>query len=133
MRFRVQTQGHTDVVDVTERVAAAVAEAGVADGAVVVFVPGSTAAITTIEFESGVIDDLRDVLEGIVPEAADYKHHLRWGDANGSAHVRSAIMGPSFTVPVEGGRLVLGAWQQIVLVDFDERPRTRDVVVKVFG
>jgi secondary thiamine-phosphate synthase enzyme len=129
----VQTQGHTDVVDVTERVAAAVAEAGVADGAAVVFVPGSTAAITTIEFESGVIDDLRDVLEGIVPEGADYKHHLRWGDANGSAHVRSAIMGPSFTVPVEGGRLVLGTWQQIVLVDFDERPRTRDVVVKVFG
>jgi secondary thiamine-phosphate synthase enzyme len=130
MRFRVQTKGHHDTVDITGRVAAAVAESGVRDGIALVFVPGSTAAITTIEFESGVVEDLKDVLERLAPEDADYKHHRRWGDRNGAAHVKSAILGPDFMVPVEEGRLVLGTWQQIVLVDFDERPRTREVVVK---
>jgi secondary thiamine-phosphate synthase enzyme len=131
MRFRVQTRGHGDTIDITDRVAAAVVEAGVDDGIALVFVPGSTAAVTTIEFESGVIEDLKDVFEKIVPEAADYKHHVRWGDRNGAAHIKSAIVGPDFAVPVEGGELVLGTWQQIVLIDFDERPRAREIVVKV--
>jgi secondary thiamine-phosphate synthase enzyme len=133
VRLQVETKGHTDVVDITERVAAAVAESGVKDGIALVFVPGSTAAVTTIEYESGVVEDLKALLERIAPEDADYKHHLRWGDRNGAAHLRSALMGPSFAVPVEHGQIVLGTWQQIVLVDFDERPRRRDVIVKVVG
>jgi secondary thiamine-phosphate synthase enzyme len=130
MRIRVQTRGHGDTIDITDRVAAAVGESGVDDGIALVFVPGSTAAITTIEFESGVIEDLKDVFEKVVPENADYKHHRRWGDRNGAAHIKSAIVGPDFAVPVENGQLVLGTWQQIVLIDFDERPRTREIVVK---
>jgi secondary thiamine-phosphate synthase enzyme len=133
MRFRVRTKGHCDVVDVTDRVAAAVRESGTRDGAALVFVAGSTAAVTTIEYESGVVEDLRDVLERVAPEDADYKHHRRWGDRNGAAHVRSALVGTHFMVPVEDGRPVLGTWQQIVLVDFDERPREREVIVKTFA
>jgi len=131
MTFRVDTKGHGDTIDITTQVAKAVTESGVVDGIALVFVPGSTAAITTIEFESGVVEDLKDVFEKIVPEDADYKHHRRWGDRNGAAHIKSAIVGPDFAAPVEEGRLVLGTWQQIVLVDFDERPRRREIVVKV--
>lgn len=133
MRFRVDTKGHCDVIDITEHVASAVATSGVDDGAALVFVAGSTAAITTIEYESGVIEDMTDVLERLAPENAEYKHHRRWGDHNGAAHIKSAILGTDFMVPIEDGRLVLGTWQQIVLIDFDERPRKRDIVVKAFS
>jgi len=132
MRFRVQTKGHCDFVDITGEVAMAVATLGVTDGVALIFVPGSTAAVTTIEFEDGVMEDLKDVLERLAPENADYKHHARWGDRNGAAHIRSAIVGTDFLVPIEEGELVLGTWQQIVLIDFDEMPRTREVVVKAF-
>lgn len=133
MRIRVKTKGHCDVHDITEEVAAAVRGSGMREGAVLVFVPGSTAAVTTIEYESGVLEDLKEMLEKIAPEDFDYKHHVRWGDRNGAAHLRSALVGPGLTVPVEEGRLMLGTWQQIVLIDFDERARDREVIVTMLA
>ncbi len=130
---RVETRGHTDILDITPRVQAAVSKAGIADGLAVAFVPGSTASITTIEDEPGLHADLRAALERLAPEGAAYQHDRRWGDGNGYAHVRAAVLGPSVAVPIQGGRLMLGTWQQIVLVDFDNRPRTRRVVIQVIG
>jgi secondary thiamine-phosphate synthase enzyme len=131
MKFSISTKGHYDFIDITDRVQSAVNKSGVKDGIAVVFVPGSTAAITTIEHESGVIEDIIAVFEKIAPEAGDYKHHQRWGDRNGAAHIKSALVGPEFFVPVENGQLQLGTWQQIVLIDFDEKPRNRDIIVTV--
>src|SRR5688572_30260727 len=125
--FRLETQGHTDVIDIT----AQVAEAVEGDGVAVVFISGSTAGITTIEFEPGLVKDIREAFEKIAPEWKNYHHHEKWNDGNGSAHVRASILGPSLTVPVVGGKLKLGQWQQIVLVDFDTQPRTRDVTVQL--
>jgi len=131
MQFRIQTKGHYDFIDITREVASAVKESGIEDGIAVVFVPGSTAAITTMEFESGIMEDLKAVFEAWAPEDADYRHHRRWGDHNGAAHIKSALIGPSLAVPIENGELLTGTWQQIVLIDFDERPRTREITVKV--
>jgi secondary thiamine-phosphate synthase enzyme len=133
MKFTISTKGHYDFLDITGRVEAIVEKSGVKDGVAFVFVPGSTAAVTTMEYESGVIQDLINVFEKLAPEKADYIHHQRWGDRNGAAHIKSALVGPDLTVPIEDGRLVLGAWQQIVLIDFDERPRWRDIIVKVIA
>lgn len=131
MKFSVETNGHYDFIDITSEVAAAVKKSKVKDGIAVVFVPHSTVAITAMEFEEGIMEDIKDVLEKILPENADYKHHKKWGDHNGAAHIKSAWFGPSFSVPIENGELMIGTWQQIVLIDFDERPRTREVVVTV--
>jgi len=131
MKFTVKTKGHTDIIDITEKVTEVVRASGIDDGLAVIFIAGSTAAITAMEYEAGVVKDLRVVLEKIAPAGADYEHHKRWGDHNGDAHIKSAIIGPSFTVPVKNSQLVLGSWQQIVLIDFDERPRQREVMVKV--
>lgn len=130
---RVETRGHADILDITARVQAAVSRAAIVNGVAIAFVPGSTASITTIEDEPGLHADLRAALERIAPEGAAYQHDRRWGDGNGYAHVRAAILGPSVAIPVQGGRLVLGTWQQIVLVDFDNRPRTRRVIIQVIG
>lgn len=130
MKFTIKTNGHYDFIDITNEVQAAVSQSGLKDGVAVVFVPGSTAAITTIEYESGVIEDLIEVFEQIAPENADYKHHQRWGDKNGAAHIKSALVGPDFYTPVSQGKLDLGTWQQIVLIDFDEKPRAREIIVK---
>ena len=97
----------------------------------VVFVPGSTAALTTMEYEEGSVEDVKAVLEKLAPEDADYQHHRRWGDRNGAAHIKSALIGADLVIPIEQGKLALGTWQQIVLIDFDERPRQRDVIVKL--
>ena len=129
----VNTSGQGDARDLTGEVARAVASAGLTAGTVTVFVTGSTAGVTTIEFEPGVVSDLDRALEGVAPRHAGYRHHLRWGDDNGSSHVRAAIVGPSLTVPVVGGRLALGQWQQVVLVEFDTSARRRDVVVQMVG
>lgn len=131
MRFTIKTKGQGDVIDISEKVAEAVDGANIDSGLAVIFIPGSTAAITTIEYEAGVISDLKKVLEKIAPAGADYKHHQRWGDRNGDAHVKSALVGTSLTVPIENSKLVLGTWQQIVLIDFDEKPRDREVVIKI--
>ena len=129
----VRTKGHTDITDITSQVSAAVRESGLQAGIVTVFCPGSTGGLSTIEYEGGVMTDLRQVLDEVAPPDRDYKHHLRWGDDNGSAHVRSALIGPSLTVPFVKRRLTLGTWQQIVFLDFDIRPRQRELVVQIIG
>jgi len=129
----VETTGQGDARDITGDVARAVSSAGLTAGTVTVFVSGSTAGITTIEFEPGVVWDLDRALERVAPRNAEYKHHLRWGDDNGSSHVRAALVGPSVTIPVVAGRLVLGRWQQLVLVEFDTGARRRELVVQVMG
>jgi secondary thiamine-phosphate synthase enzyme len=129
----LRTQGHTDVEEITSLVQESVAASGLTAGIVTVFCPGSTGGLTTIEHESGAVADLRHAFEAIAPEDGVYQHHLRWGDDNGSAHVRAALIGPSLTVPFVQGRLTLGVWQQIVFLDFDTRPRTRRLVVQVMG
>jgi secondary thiamine-phosphate synthase enzyme len=129
-----RTDAETNVLDLTPQVAEIVERSGVAEGQVLVFTPGSTAGITTIEFEPGAVADLKRVFEEIAPADGEYEHNLRWGDGNGYSHVRAALLGPSLTVPVEVGRLVLGTWQQIILCDFDNKPnRRRRVVVQVTG
>lgn len=129
----VATRGFTDFHDLTERVEKILVDSGVTEGTATVFVPGSTAGVTTIEFESGALEDLKEAIERIAPGDIPYRHDARWGDGNGFAHVRAALLGPSLSVPVSGGRLLLGTWQQIVLVDFDNRERKREVVVQVAG
>lgn len=132
-RIELATRGQGDAQDITARVAEAVANSRIASGIVVVFVVGSTAGVTTIEFEPGAVADFDAALERLAPRHADYRHHLRWGDDNGSSHARAALVGPSLSMPFDGGRLLLGTWQQIALVEFDTRPRTREVVVQVVG
>jgi secondary thiamine-phosphate synthase enzyme len=129
----VSTKGQGDAHDVTDAVARAVAESGIRSGIVTVFVVGSTAGVTTIEFESGAIHDLNAVFEELAPRDGEYQHHLRWGDDNGSSHVRAALLGPSVTIPFRERELMLGQWQQIAVVEFDTRPRDRQIVIQVIG
>ena len=131
--FQISTKGQGDVRDVTRQVADAVSRSGMRSGIVTVFVVGSTAGMTTIEFEAGAIDDLNAVFEQLAPREREYRHHLRWGDDNGSSHVRAAIAGPSLTVPFVDGAMAPGTWQQIVLLEFDTRARSREVVVQIIG
>ena len=133
VRHSVQTTGQGDVHDITADVAAAVSSSGLSDGIVTVAVVGSTAAITTIEFEPGAVHDFDRLLEHLAPREADYAHHERWGDDNGSSHVRAALLGPSLTIPVSDHRLTLGTWQQLVLVECDTRARPRDIVIQLVG
>ncbi|MCD6553339.1 MAG: YjbQ family protein [Anaerolineae bacterium] len=127
------TRGRCDIQDITSQVNQEVAQSGVKNGIVTVFVPGSTGGVTTIEFESGLISDLQQMFERVIPTNIAYKHDLRWGDGNGYAHVRASLLGPSLTVPLVDGRLTLGTWQQIVFVDFDNRPRSRRLIVQIVG
>ncbi len=129
----LKTRGECDVVDITESVATEVAGSGVHSGTVTVFVAGSTAGVTTIEFESGVVRDLQRAWERAVPRDMPYDHDRRWGDGNGFSHVRASLLGCSLVVPFAERRLSLGTWQQIVLVDFDNRPRSRQVVLQIMG
>jgi secondary thiamine-phosphate synthase enzyme len=131
--LQLRTQGHCDILDVTQEVARAVRESEMTDGTVTVFCPGSTGGLTTIEHESGVVADLKRVLDEIVPPDRDYRHHLRWGDDNGHSHVRAALIGPSLAIPFVDGQLTLGTWQQIVFCDFDTRPRSRRLVAQIVG
>ena len=129
----LSTGGFTDIVDITGRVIEVVERSGVEDGLVTVFCPGSTGAVTTIEYEAGVLRDLRDAIERIVPSGLTYEHDKRWGDGNGFSHVRPALMKPSLTIPLIRGILTLGTWQQIVFIDFDNRARQRSLIVHVVG
>jgi secondary thiamine-phosphate synthase enzyme len=131
--FEVSTQGFNDVVDITVRVAASVTESKIMNGIVCIANPGSTAGITTVEFEPGAVADLKAALEKFAPEKARYQHNDTWGDGNGFAHLRSALVGSSQAFPVRDGAIALGTWQQIVLLDFDNRPRRRKLVVTVVG
>lgn len=132
-RHRIETRGQGDPHDITGVVAEAVSVSGVRNGVVTVFVVGSTASITTIEFEPGAIADFNRLLDQLAPRDANYRHHLRWGDDNGSSHVRAALLGPSITVPFEDRILALGRWQQIMLLELDTGPREREIVVQVLG
>ena len=132
-KFDVRTKGQGDAHDITPTVAKAIQNAGVRDGIATVFVVGSTAAITTIEFEPGAISDFNALLDRLAPRNADYRHHLRWGDDNGSSHMRAALLGPSITVPIVDGVLSLGTWQQIMLLEVDTRSRERQIVVQMMG
>jgi len=131
--FEVSTQGFGDVIDITAQVAASVTESGVRNGIVCIANPGSTAGITTIEFEPGAVADLKAALEKLAPEKARYRHNDTWDDGNGFAHLRSALVGASQSFPVHDGKVVLGTWQQIVLLDSDNRPRHRKLVVTIVG
>lgn len=132
--FEVTTKAEGQVLDVTGRVAEAVADSGLSDGVATVFVAGSTAAVTTMEYEPGLVEDFPAMLERAVPrEGVEYAHHRKWHDANGHSHVKASLVGPSLSVPFVGRELVLGEWQQVVLLEFDIRPRTRRVVVQMVG
>jgi secondary thiamine-phosphate synthase enzyme len=131
--LELQTSADTDVVDLTPDVSDFVAGTGIKEGILVIFVPGSTASITTIEHESGAIADLKRAMERLAPRDEHYEHNLRWGDGNGFSHIRASMLGPSVTVPVHEGQLELGTWQQIVLCDFDNRPRRRRVLLRLLS
>jgi secondary thiamine-phosphate synthase enzyme len=133
LSIHLETRGDADIVEITDQVSSAVMQSQINHGIVTVFTPSSTSAITTIEYESGCLNDLRRLLDEIVSPDRPYQHNARWGDGNGHAHVRAALMGASFTVPLIDRRLVLGTWQQIIFIDFDNRPRRRELVVQVVG
>jgi secondary thiamine-phosphate synthase enzyme len=132
-KITVSTNGFTDIIDITGDVQKMLKKHEFKNGNVTVFVPGSTAGITTIEYESGLLKDLPEAFERIAPMDKRYHHDSRWGDDNGYAHIRASMLGASLTVPFSNGKLLLGTWQQIILVDFDNRPRTRNVIVQIIG
>lgn len=131
--IKLSTTGDGDILDLTPKVAEAARDSGISDGTVLTFVPGSTAAITTIEYEPGLQKDMPQLFEKLVPSNVNYEHDKTWGDGNGFSHLRAALVGASFTCPLSAGRLVLGTWQQIVLLEFDNRNRQREIVVQVVG
>lgn len=131
MKFNISTKGFTDIIDITTQVSEIVRKSKVKDGICLISCPGSTCGITTIEYEEGLIKDLKRALEIIAPMNEDYEHCKKWGDCNGYAHIRSALIKPFLTVPIEDGKLALGQWQQVVLIDFDNRPRQREIMVKL--
>ncbi|MDQ7785297.1 MAG: secondary thiamine-phosphate synthase enzyme YjbQ [Desulfomonilaceae bacterium] len=132
-KISLSTQGFSDCRDITPLLVDHVRESGVTQGLLTVMISGSTGAVTTIEFESGAISDLKEALEAIAPTDKEYAHNLRWGDGNGFSHVRAALMKPALSIPVVEGKLCLGTWQQVVFLDFDNRPRQRSLVVQVMG
>lgn len=131
--FSLKTSGDSDLIDITGKVTNVLKNSGISSGIVTVFVPGSTAGVTTIEFEEGAVRDFQGAIERIAPKGIHYHHDARWGDGNGYSHIRASLLGPSLTVPFSSAKLLLGTWQQIVLIDFDNRPRTRRVVIQVLG
>ncbi|MBI2979240.1 MAG: YjbQ family protein [Chloroflexi bacterium] len=132
-KISLQTKGHCDIIDITSQVEQEVAGAKINSGTVTVFVTGSTAGVTTIEFEPGLLSDFKAMWERNVPQNVPYDHDRRWGDGNGYSHVRAALLGASLVVPFNDKKLALGTWQQIVLVDFDNRPRSRQIIVQIMG
>ena len=131
--FTVKTNGYCDVIDVTDKVQEAVTDSGIENGIATIFICGSTAGITTLEYESGAVADLQKMIERIVPQGEEYQHNLKWHDGNGFSHVRAALSKASLTVPFSDSKLLLGSWQQIVVLDFDNRTRNRKVIVQVLG
>lgn len=133
LEFQVDTTSDTDLIDITVEVKDILSRNQISKGAITLFIPGSTAALTTIEYEKGVINDLRRAIERIVPKDVYYEHDEAWGDGNGYSHVRAALFGPSLHIPVIDSMLSLGTWQQIVLLDFDNRPRKRRIIMEIVG
>ena len=129
----VQTKGHGDTQDLTSSLQRALTTSGLKEGQALVFVAGSTAGVTTVEFEPGLVRDINEFFERLIPEKRDYFHHQTWGDDNGSSHLRAALLKPSLTIPFKNGQLLTGTWQQVVLIDFDTRPRQRSTVFQFTG
>ena len=132
-QIKLATRGNAEIVDITTKVAREISRSDISSGIVTLFTPSSTSALTTIEFESGVVHDLQQLFDRVVPPEIEYHHNRRWGDGNGHAHVRHALLGPSLTIPFVEGRLTLGTWQQIIFADFDNRARSRSLVVQIMG
>jgi secondary thiamine-phosphate synthase enzyme len=132
-KLTTKTKGFCDVIDITAEVQEQIEKQGIGSGLLTLFVSGSTAALTTIEHEPGLIEDLKEFVEKIIPSGRRYHHDDRWGDDNGFSHVRAALFGPSLAIPIRESRPLLGTWQQIVLLDFDNRPRTREIVIQLIG
>ena len=127
------TKGFCDIINITAKITAQVQNTEIKDGLLTLFVSGSTASLTTIEHEPGLVQDLKEFIEKLIPSDRRYHHDERWGDNNGFSHLRAALFGPSLQIPIKDGRLVLGTWQQVILLDFDNRPRTREIVVQLIG
>ena len=129
----LNTRGHMDIHDITDQTSSILSKSGLKNGTVTIFCPSSTSALTTIEYESGAVSDLKRLFDEIVPQHKEYAHNARWHDGNGHSHVRAALLGPSLTIPFVNGELTLGTWQQIIYVDFDNKPRSRELVVQLIG
>ena len=132
-RITLQTEGNGDTVDITSQIQKEINANNIISGTVTIFVSGSTAGLTTIEYEPGVVSDFADMFERIIPKGIKYGHDRAWGDGNGHSHVRASLLGPSLVVPFTDKKLILGTWQQIILVDFDNRPRSRQVILQIMG
>ena len=132
-QIQFNTQGNGQMLDITDQVSSRISSSGLKDGIVTLFTPSATSALTTIEYESGAVYDLQQLFDRIAPPDLDYRHNLRWRDGNGHSHVRHALLGPSLTIPFVEGRMTLGTWQQIIFVDFDNRARSRSLVVQIMG
>ena len=130
-KLQLTTRGNNDIIDITGRVGDEVAKSGVSSGTAVIFVMGSTGGITTMEYEPGQITDMQNMVDRLVPRKGNYEHNLTWGDGNAHSHLRASLIGPSLTVPIVDGELTLGTWQQIVFIDFDVRPRTRELILQI--
>ena len=129
----LNTRGDADIHDITDQIERQVTQSGLKDGIITVFCPSATSALTTIEYESGALSDLQRLFDEIIPQNREYAHNARWHDGNGHSHVRAALLGPSLTIPFVGSKLTLGTWQQVIYVDFDVRPRQRQLVVQILG
>ena len=128
-----QTKGFTDIIDITVDIEDLVKQSNILEGLVTVFVPGSTGSITTVEYEPGLLEDLPEFFEKIIPQNVTYNHDRTWGDGNGYAHLRASLLGPSLSIPIVKGKMTLGTWQQIIFIDFDNRSRRRNIVVQIIG
>lgn len=133
IKLSLNTKGNPDLINITEELSKALESSGLKNGSVTVFVVGSTAAITSFEYEPGLVRDVQELFEKIIPRNKHYNHDETWGDANGFSHLRASLQGPSLTIPFEAGKLLLGTWQQVVLAEFDNRPRQRQVIIQVIG
>jgi secondary thiamine-phosphate synthase enzyme len=131
--IQINTRGETDIHDITDAIAGVISQSGLKAGTVTIFCPSSTSALTTIEYESGAVSDLRRLFDEIIPQNREYAHNARWHDGNGHSHVRAALLGPSLTIPFVEGQLTLGTWQQVIYADFDNKPRRRELVVQMIG
>ena len=132
-RFTIDTEGETDIIDMTREIETIVKDSKIGSGMVTIWVAGSTAGVSTIEYEGGLIGDLKETYEKIAPRHADYAHNLRWHDGNGYAHIRASMTGQGLTIPIVNGILIRGTWQQIILIDFDNRSRRREITVQIVG
>jgi secondary thiamine-phosphate synthase enzyme len=133
LSISLQTRGDADIHDITDQVEHHVAQSGLKNGTVTIFCPSSTSALTTIEYESGALSDLKRLFDEIIPQNREYAHNARWHDGNGHSHIRAALLGPALTVPFVKGELTLGTWQQIIYMDFDNRPRRRELILQLIG